>query len=218
MATPIINMWTPVQGMRIARHNNVVHLITQMLQTNKKTRFLTLTNVGTLDNKSLEQTIPKWLLKCTCPQSTCQCQAKLWPYILCILGALNQTQTPIAPSHTLTIQLIEFTSGHNRFLNHALTRKYTQYDPLFQNLQHHAWKANPLITITSKVRGAIHEHLINELTNLKIPKFNIKTLMKNIHQNTIKYLTYLVLNKIKLDNKQNPILPPQWIWKLLTHH
>ena len=32
--------------------------------------------------------------------------------------------------------------------------------------------------------------------------------MKTIHQITIKYLAYLVLNKRKLDNKQIPILPP----------
>jgi hypothetical protein len=32
--------------------------------------------------------------------------------------------------------------------------------------------------------------------------------MKSIHQITIKYLTCLVLNKRKLDNKQEPILSP----------
>ena len=31
--------------------------------------------------------------------------------------------------------------------------------------------------------------------------------MKKIHQNAINYVTYLVLNKRKLDNKQNPIAP-----------
>ena len=66
----------------------------------------------------------------------------------------------------------------------------------------------PLITITAGVRGTIHEHSINKLTNLKIPKSSIKNLMKNIHQNAIKYLTYLVLNKRKLKNKQATITPP----------
>jgi hypothetical protein len=47
-----------------------------------------------------------------------------------------------------------------------------------------------------------------KLTKLKIPKHNIKTLMKKIHENAIKYLTYLVLNKRKLDNKQTPVPPP----------
>ena len=32
--------------------------------------------------------------------------------------------------------------------------------------------------------------------------------MKNIQQNAIKYLTYLVLNKSKLDNKQTPVPLP----------
>ena len=32
--------------------------------------------------------------------------------------------------------------------------------------------------------------------------------MKNIHKNAIKYLTYLVLNKKKLDNKQKTVTPP----------
>jgi hypothetical protein len=42
----------------------------------------------------------------------------------------------------------------------------------------------------------------------KIAKSNIKNPMKDIHQNTIKYLTYLVLNKRKLDNKQKHVPPP----------
>jgi hypothetical protein len=58
------------------------------------------------------------------------------------------------------------------------------------------------------VRGAIHEHSIQKLEDLKIPKSNIKKLMKDIHQNAIKYLTYLILNKRKLDNKQTPVPPP----------
>ena len=32
--------------------------------------------------------------------------------------------------------------------------------------------------------------------------------MKNIHQNSIKYLTYLVLNKRELENKQTIVQPP----------
>ena len=66
----------------------------------------------------------------------------------------------------------------------------------------------PLITITARVRGAIHEHSINKLANLKLLKFITKTLMKNIHQNAIKYLTYINLNEKKLVNKQIPVPPP----------
>jgi hypothetical protein len=75
-------------------------------------------------------------------------------------------------------------------------------------IQSKRWKTNPLITITAGVRGAIHEQSIKKLEDLKIPKSSIKNLMENIHQNAIKYLTYLVLNKRKLNNKQNTVAPP----------
>ena len=53
-----------------------------------------------------------------------------------------------------------------------------------------------------------HVCSIEKLDNLKIPKSSIKSLMKSLHQNAIKYLTYLVLNKRKFDNKQNIVTPP----------
>ena len=132
------------------------------------------------------------------------------------LGGLNhpsttptRTQTPISPSTNYTIQFIEFTYCHDKFPEQARTHKHTNYDPLIQSIQNNGWKPYPLITITAGVRGAIHEHSIEQLTKLKIPKSSIKTLMKILHENVIKYLTYLVLNKRKLDNKQTPILPPR---------
>jgi hypothetical protein len=77
-----------------------------------------------------------------------------------------------------------------------------------EGVQNKGWKTNPLITTTTGVRGAIHKQSINKLTNHKVPKSGIKTLTKDIHQNAIKYLTYLVLKKRKLENKQATIAPP----------
>ena len=77
------------------------------------------------------------------------------------------------------------------------------HDPLIHNLQNNGWKTNPLITITTGVQGAVHEHLVNKLTNFKISIPNNKTLMKSIHWNVVKYLTYLILNKRTLDNNTN---------------
>ena len=196
------------KGLRIARHNKAVHLIIRTLQANKNTKFFTLVNAGKINNKTPDQTIPDWILKCTCPQTQCTCQAKLRPYILCIIGAPNQTQTPMTPSPRHTIQLIEFTYCHDIFPEQALMHKHTKYDPLITTIQNNGWKTNPLVTITVGVRGAIYEHSIDKLTKLKIPKNNIKSLMKNPHQNAIKYLTYLVLNKRKLENKQTLVPPP----------
>ena len=182
-----------LKGLRIARHNKATHLITQTPQANKNTRFYTLTNDGNLNNQPHTQQSQNGSSKCICPQQPCQCQAKLRPDILCILGAPNQTHTPISPSTNYTVQSIEFTYCHDRFPKRAITNKQTKYDPLVHNILKTGWKTNPLITITLGVRGAIHEHCIEQLTKLKLPKSSIKTLMKNLHHNAIKYLTYLVL-------------------------
>ena len=52
----------------------------------------------------------------------------------------------------------------------ALIHKHNKYDALINTIQNQGWQTNPLITITAGVRGAIHEHSINKLVNLKIPK------------------------------------------------
>ena len=127
--------------------------------------------------------------------------SQLRPYILSVLGAPNHAPTPILLAPTHTIQLIEFTYCHDRFPEQAITQKHAKYDPLISSIQDKWWKTIPLITITVGVRGAIHEQTMDKLSNLKIPKTSIKTLVKEIHQNAIKYMTYLVLNKRKLENK-----------------
>ena len=90
-----------LKGLRSTCHNKAVHLITQTLQANKHTRYYTLTNAGNHNNMSQERTIPYSLIDCTCSQTNCQCQTKLRPDILCVLGAPNHTPTPPATfTHT----------------------------------------------------------------------------------------------------------------------
>ena len=115
-----------LKGLRKTRHNKVVHLITQTLQANKHTRYYTLTNVGNLNNINQEQIVPKWLIECTCPQTSCQCQAKSRPYILYILGAPNHTPTPLLPSHTHT--------QYNSLNSHIATTDSLN-KPTHQNMQ-----------------------------------------------------------------------------------
>ena len=70
-------------------------------------------------------------------------------------------------------------------------------------------KQNPLSRSQPELEELyVHEQSIIKLGELNIPKTSIKHFLKNIHQNAINYLTYLVLNKGKLDNKQNTNPPP----------
>ena len=54
----------------------------------------------------------------------------------------------------------------------------------------------------------INARNVEFLKKLQILMALIKRTMKNIHQIAIEYLTHLVPNKRKLDNKQEPIHPP----------
>ena len=104
-----------LKGLRIARQNKAVHLITHTLQANKRTKYYTLTNAGTINNNKQEQTGPEWLIECTCTQTPCKCHARRRPDILCVLGAPNHTPTPLISSNAHTVQFIEFTYYHDRF-------------------------------------------------------------------------------------------------------
>ena len=125
----------------------------------------------------------------------------------------NPIQTPIIPSLITTIQFIKSSYCHDKFPNQALKDEHTEYDPLINTLHNNGWKVNPLITIMAGVWGGIHDsYAIRKLTNLKLPKYNIKTLVKNIHQNAIKYLTCLVMNNRNYTTNKLPAFLPHNIW------
>lgn len=82
-----------------------------------------------------------------------------------------------------------------------LGRKLISITHSFKPLEQKDGKLTPLVTITVGVRGAIREPSMQAFKNLNISPQEIEKLMK--------YLTYIVLNKRKLDNKQAPVDPPQ---------
>ena len=70
--------------LRIARHNVVVHELTNLLKSSIHTRHLTFANANTKSYTPHNNTIPLWILRCTCITPKCACLAKLRPNILCI--------------------------------------------------------------------------------------------------------------------------------------
>ena len=198
-----------IKGLCIARHNKAIHQIIHKLQSIKHTRYYTLINAGNQNSRPQDNTIPQWLLQCTCPTIPCTCLAKLRPNILCILGAPIIANPPPPPNanpiknHTLHwSHLLPW-----QFPNTTHNEKAAKYNRLIHALRTTGWQVNPLIITTTGVRGAIHEQPIKDLEKLKIPKNKIKTLMKHLQQIAIKHLTYLILNKRKQDNKQPPYTP-----------
>ena len=82
-----------------------------------------------------------------------------------------------------------------------------KYQLMVKTLENAIWYVT-LTILTRGIWGGIHK---NNITNLfkqcYIPQMAIHACMQNIHTIVIKYLTLLMLNKCKLDNHQEPILP-----------
>ena len=142
-------------------------------------------NARNQNSRPQDITFPRWLLQCTCPIPPCTCLAKLKPDILRVLGA------PIDSRGTKRLSIHRMHLLSRQISQYRHSKKATKYNPLIQALRIARWQVNPLITIIVGVREAIHE-----------------TLMKQLHQIAIEYLTYLILNKRKPDNNKPPIDPP----------
>jgi hypothetical protein len=106
-----------IHKLRINRHNKTVHEIRKLLISNTKSRCFTIVNAEKSDGQTQENTVPNWLLPCSCNNQTqrCQCNAKLRPYILCIQNHPYNAEPLQEPNHTLTIQFIEFTYYNDRY-------------------------------------------------------------------------------------------------------
>ena len=98
-----------IHAPRTKRHNKAVWELRKLILSSNKSRCYTLMNAGTFNNNPQENTVPSWLLPCTCNQQRCQCNARFKPDILCIKGLPYHSPPPLNPDDNLTIQFIEFT-------------------------------------------------------------------------------------------------------------
>jgi hypothetical protein len=62
-----------IHRLRISRHNKAIHEIRKLLISNTKSRCFTLVNAGKLDGQTHENTVPNWLLPCSCNNQTQRC-------------------------------------------------------------------------------------------------------------------------------------------------
>ena len=82
------------------RHNKAVWEIRRLILTNKISRHYTLMNAGTHNDTPQENTVPPWLLPCTCSTQRCHCNARLKPDILCIIGHPHNHPSPPQKPYT----------------------------------------------------------------------------------------------------------------------
>ena len=115
-----------IHSLRIKRHNKAVGEIRKLLISSEKSRCFTLMNAGTFNNNPQENTVPNWLLPCTCNTQRCHCSARFRPDILCVKGLPYQNDPLIDIDPNLTIQFIEFTYCNDRFSPETIGAKKQQ--------------------------------------------------------------------------------------------
>ena len=104
-----------IHSLHVKRHNKAVWEIRKLLISSEKSRCYILMNAGTFNNNPQENTVPNWLLPCTCRTQRCHCNARFRPDILCVKGLPYQNEPPTTTDQNLTIQFIEFTYCNDRF-------------------------------------------------------------------------------------------------------
>jgi hypothetical protein len=168
-------------------------------------------NAGKTDDQPQENTVPHWLLPCTCYNQTnrCQCNAKLRPDILCIRNHPYNAEPPNQPNPALTVQFIEFTYCNDRYSPNKIDEKTIKYNRLIEDIKARGWKVDPFLVLTAGAQGSTHKTTISALKNLySIPKNIIEPMVSQLNTNAIKYAMNILLYKGKLENNQPvPIIP-----------
>jgi hypothetical protein len=160
-------------------------------------------NAGYYNKNPPNNTVPSWLLPCTCLTQRCQCNARLRPDILCIHGIPYQGTPPTQVNASLTIQFIEFTYTNNRYPEDKITAKKAKHQPFIQDIQNLGWKVAPLIVLTAGARGTTHIPSIKTLQKTyKYKESTIKETLTNINTIAIQHLTSIILHKRRLENNQ----------------
>jgi hypothetical protein len=194
-----------IHKLRINGHNKAVHEIRKILISNTKSRCFILVNAGKADGQTQENTIPNWLLPCSCNNQTqrCQCNAKLRPDILCIRNHPYNVELPQEPKHALKVQFIEFTYCNDRYSPDKIQEKTDKYTSLINDIIARGWKVDPLIMLTTRARGSIHKNTITELKRIySLPKNIVEPMVSQLNIIAIKYAMNILLVKRKLENNQ----------------
>ena len=190
-----------IHALRTKRHNKVVWELRKLLLSSQISRCYTLMNAGTFNNNPQENTVPTWLLPCTCERLRCHCNARFKPDLMCIKGLPHQNTPPTHPTDNLTIKFIEFTN--DRFSHETINNKTLKYQPLINDINQQGWKIDPIIVITAGARGTTHAPSMKRLEEtFKMPGTLVRQTFKEINTIAIQHASSILLHKRRIENNQ----------------
>jgi hypothetical protein len=204
MATFTLKMYQHhIHALRTKRHNKSVWELRKLILSAQKSRCYILMNAGTFNNNPQENTVPTWLLPCTCNQNRCHCNARFKPNLLCIKGLPHLNTPPTHPTDNLTVQFIDFTYTNDKFSQDTINNKIQKYQPLINDITHQGWKIDPLMVITAGARGTTHAPSMKQLEQtFKLLETAVKHTFKVINTNAIQYASSILLHKRRIENNQ----------------
>ena len=192
-----------IHALRTKRHNKAVWALRKFIVSSKHSRCYIRMNVGTFNENPPENTVPPWLLPCTCSLQRCHCNAKFKPYIICVKRLPYQANSPTTLENNFKIQFIEFTYCNDRFSSETIIRKTEKYQPLIDNITNRGWNVEPLIVITAGARATTHIPSMKILEEkFKIPKETIRQTFIDINTIAIQHAMSIILHKRRLENNE----------------
>jgi hypothetical protein len=192
-----------IHALRTKRHNKAVWEIRKLILSLQKSRCYILMNAGTFNNNPQENTVPTWLLPCTCAQQRCHCNTRFKPNLLCIIELPHQSTPPPHPTNNLTLQFMEFTYTNDIFPQDTINNKIQKYQPLINDITRHGWKVDPLIVISAGARGTTHAPSMKQLEQtFKLPQNPIIHTFKEINTIAIQDASSILLHKRRIENNQ----------------
>jgi hypothetical protein len=187
----------------IKRHNKAVYEFCKLLLSCQNTRCYILMNACIYNNSPSDNTVPTWLLPCTCNTPRCHCNDCFQPNLLCVRGISYQHPPPTTPTPSITIRFIEFTFCNDRFPTDAVSQKINKYAPLLHDIQARGWQVALLMVLTAGARATTHISTMTLLHDtLHIPKPKIQQTYTNINIIAIHHAMSILLYKRKLENNQ----------------
>ena len=128
-----------IHDLRRERHNKAVWAVRELPIQSKHYRCYILMNVATFIDNPSRNTVPVWVLLCTCSLQRCHRNARCKLDVICIKGLPYQTNPPITLERNLKIQFIEFPNWNDRSSTGILIRTITEkYVALMENITNNA--------------------------------------------------------------------------------
>jgi hypothetical protein len=161
-------------------------------------------NAGTFQDTPPDNTVPPWLLLCSCGPHRCYCPTRLKPDLLCVCGLSYNSPPPTHPDPTFLIQFIEIAFCNDRFSPETITLKLTKYQSLLNLIHLQGWNVAPLIVFTASACATTYIPSIKHLhTQFKIPEPQIKHTFSNINIIAIHHAMSILLHKRLIENNQS---------------